>query len=80
MANAIRHHLLTLQKTASDRLVHIPANVACAVTGELVAALTLSLQEPTVLAFALFTHERLWKQARPRGAVASARPSLVGVA
>jgi uncharacterized membrane protein len=52
----------TVAKTLSYYLVHIlvAAAVAWAVTGNLWMALTLSLLEPTVQAFAFFAHERAW--------------------
>lgn len=69
MANFARANLSTLKKTGSYYLVHITvaAGVAYAVTGNLVASLTLSLLEPTVQAFAFFAHEKLWeRRARQR--------------
>lgn len=69
MANFARANLSTLKKTGSYYLVHITvaAGVAYAVTGNLVASLTLSLLEPTVQAFAFFAHEKLWeRRARKR--------------
>ena len=54
----------TLAKTASYYLIHITvaACVAYAVTGNLIASLTLSLLEPTVQAFAFFFHEKAWER------------------
>lgn len=54
-----------LLKTGSYYLLHIvvAAVVAYAVTGNVIASLTLSLLEPTVQAFAYFFHEKAW--ARP---------------
>lgn len=51
-----------LLKTGSYYLLHIviAACVAYAVTGNLIASLTLSLLEPTVQAFAYFFHEKAW--------------------
>ena len=37
------------------------ATVAYAVTGDVIAAVTLSLLEPTVQAVVYFFHERLWQ-------------------
>lgn len=53
-----------LLKTGSYYCLHImvAALVAYAVTGNLVASLTLSLLEPTVQAFAYFFHEKAWEQ------------------
>jgi len=57
-----RQHRHTLMKTGSYYLTHITvaAGVAYAVTGDLWAALTLSLLEPTVQACVYFFHERAW--------------------
>ncbi|WP_459616893.1 DUF2061 domain-containing protein [Bordetella sp. 2513F-2] len=51
-----------LLKTGSYYVLHImvAATVAYAVTGNLLASLTLSLLEPTVQAFAYFFHEKAW--------------------
>jgi uncharacterized membrane protein len=64
MAQLIRSNLPTLEKTASYYLVHVTvaALVAYAVTGNFVLALTLSLLEPTVQAFAFFFHEKAWQR------------------
>jgi uncharacterized membrane protein len=76
MANFARANLSTLKKTGSYYLVHITvaACVAYAVTGNLVASLTLSLLEPTVQAFAFFAHEKLWERRAQRRASAAAQP------
>lgn len=57
-----------LLKTGSYYFLHImvAAVVAYAVTGNLLASLTLSLLEPTVQAFAYFFHEKAWERARSR--------------
>jgi uncharacterized membrane protein len=54
-----------LMKTGSYYLIHIcvAAMVAYAVTGNLLASLTLSLLEPTVQAVAFFFHEKAWDRA-----------------
>ena len=59
-----RQNLPTLMKTGSYYLIHIcvAALVAYAVTGNLIASLTLSLLEPTVQAFAFFFHEKAWER------------------
>ena len=59
-----RQNLPTLMKTGSYYLIHIcvAALVAYAVTGNLIASLTLSLLEPTVQAFAFFFHEKVWER------------------
>ena len=61
-------HLPTLLKTGSYYLIHIcvAALVAYAVTGNLIASLTLSLLEPTVQAVAFFFHEKAWERAARR--------------
>jgi uncharacterized membrane protein len=58
----VHTHRLALLKTATYYVLHITvaAAVAYAVTGNLWAALTLSLLEPTVQAVAYFFHERAW--------------------
>jgi uncharacterized membrane protein len=64
MANFARANLVTLQKTASYYVMHITvaAGIGYAVTGNLWMALTLSLVEPTVQAFAFFFHEKAWER------------------
>lgn len=54
----------TLLKTLSYYGVHlvVAASVAYSVTGDWVAALTLSLLEPTVQMLFFFIHEKLWEQ------------------
>lgn len=63
------HHLLrknetALIKTASYYVIHVvvAACVAYAVTGHLLAAMTLSLLEPSVQAVAYFVHDKAWAQ------------------
>lgn len=63
----------TLLKTVSYYGVHlvVAAGVAYAVTGDWVAALTLSLLEPTVQMLFFYLHETLWeRQAQRRPSVA----------
>ena len=71
-----QHHKRTLMKTASFYVIHIcvAALVAYAVTGNLLASITLSLLEPTVQAVAFFFHEKAWDKAllRRQGAAATA--------
>ncbi|MDT7929737.1 DUF2061 domain-containing protein [Tepidimonas sp.] len=68
----VHTHRVALLKTATYYVLHITvaAAVAYAVTGNLWAALTLSLLEPTVQAVAYFFHERAWARvvarAQPR--------------
>lgn len=64
MVQLVRRNLPTLQKTASYYVVHVTvaAVVAYAVTGNFWLALTLSLLEPTVQAFAFFFHEKAWQR------------------
>ncbi len=73
-----RAHRRTLLKTASYYLMHmaVAAVVAYLVTGDLLAAIALSLLEPTVQAVAYFFHERAWaaKEGRP-GASDAAQPA-----
>lgn len=61
---ALRNNRHTLHKTASYYVIHVTvaALVAYAVTGNLIASLTLSLLEPTVQAFAFFFHEKAWQR------------------
>ena len=61
----LRNNRQTLSKTASYYVIHVTvaAMVAYAVTGNLIASLTLSLLEPTVQAFAFFFHEKAWDRA-----------------
>lgn len=78
LRTATRQNLPTLMKTGSYYLIHIcvAAMVAYAVTGNLIASLTLSLLEPTVQAFAFFFHEKAWERsAARRKAAAAAAPS-----
>ena len=62
---AAHNNLPTLMKTGSYYLIHVcvAAMVAYAVTGNLIASLTLSLLEPTVQAVAFFFHEKAWDKA-----------------
>lgn len=81
MSRWISTHAFTLKKTGSYYLTHISvaAMVAYAVTGNLLASVTLSLLEPSVQAVVYFFHEKLWqaKAARARAAVTNATPSMV---
>ncbi|MFT0849519.1 DUF2061 domain-containing protein [Achromobacter sp. F4_2707] len=54
--------LRTLIKTGSYYAVHliIATGVAYVVTGDLIAALTLSLLEPTVQMAFFYVHEKIW--------------------
>ncbi|WP_340600877.1 DUF2061 domain-containing protein [Acinetobacter sp. HZNU-JH01] len=54
----------TLKKTLSYYFMHITVAmlVAYVVTGNLIMAVTLSLLEPTVQAFAYFFHEKIWNK------------------
>ena len=72
-------HRRMLMKTGSYYLLHIvvAAAVAYAVTGNLWAAITLSLLEPTVQAIAYFFHEKAWTAAdRKAQAQADAAPEV----
>ena len=74
-----RTHRRTLMKTGSYYVMHIvvAAAVAYAVTGNLWAAMTLSILEPTVQAVAYFFHERAWAR-RDATAVAPAQTTPLG--
>ncbi|MEO3356722.1 DUF2061 domain-containing protein [Acinetobacter haemolyticus] len=54
----------TLKKTLSYYFMHITVAmlVAYVVTGNLIMAVSLSLLEPTVQAFAYFFHEKIWNK------------------
>ncbi len=69
----VQNNRQTLSKTASYYVIHITvaALVAYAVTGNLIASLTLSLLEPTVQAFAFFFHEKAWQRWNARKQAAS---------
>lgn len=58
----LRNNRRTFVKTLSYYVLHVmvAASVAFAITGDWVAALTLSLLEPTVQAFAYFAHDKVW--------------------
>jgi uncharacterized membrane protein len=62
MTKFISTNAFTLKKTASYYVTHmtVAAAVAYAVTGSWVAAVTLSLLEPTVQTIVYFFHEKLW--------------------
>lgn len=63
----------TLKKTLSYYIMHITVAmlVAYFVTGNIWMALTLSMLEPTVQAFAFFFHEKVWAaKDRPVSALA----------
>ena len=79
MARLVRAQLPTLKKTASYYVMHIAvaAMVAYAVTGNLWMAVTLSLVEPTVQAFAFFFHEKAWERLDTRRARAALAPAAV---
>ncbi len=63
-AHAPLQRFRTLVKTASYYAVHlvVAAGVAYAVTADAVAALTLSLLEPTVQMLFFFLHEKIWEK------------------
>lgn len=65
MSRWVSTHSFTLKKTGSYYITHITvaAMVAYAVTGDWLAAVTLSLLEPSVQAVVYFFHERLWQSA-----------------
>lgn len=63
----LHHNQYTLKKTLSYYIMHITVAmlVAYIVTGNIWVAMTLSLLEPTVQAFAFFFHEKLWNKRSP---------------
>ena len=71
---AARQNKTMLLNTGSYYLIHITvaALVAYAVTGNLIASLTLSLLEPTVQAFAFFFHEKAWERSARKARAAAA--------
>ncbi len=62
----LRKNRTMLLKTVSYYVIHVcvAALVAYAVTGNLWAAFTLSLLEPSVQAVAFFFHEKAWARAQ----------------
>jgi uncharacterized membrane protein len=60
----IQRNMFFIKKTASYYVLHITvaALVAYAVTGDWVAAITLSLLEPTIQAGVFFFHEKVWQR------------------
>ncbi len=72
----IRRNWFVIQKTASYYVVHmgVAALVVYAVTGDLLAALTLSLLEPTIQAGVFFFHEKVWQKADQRRSSAQGIP------
>ena len=74
----LRNNRQTLSKTASYYVIHVTvaAMVAYAVTGNLIASLTLSLLEPTVQAVAFFFHEKAWQRWNVRKQAASNEAGL----
>lgn len=69
----------TLKKTFSYYIMHmsVAAVVAFIVTGNIWMALTLSLLEPTIQAFAFFIHEKAWAIKEPeQSPTADATPSV----
>lgn len=76
LIQALNHNQLMLTKTATYYVIHITvaACVAYAVTGNLIASLTLSLLEPTVQAFAFFFHEKAWERRLKKREQSAATP------
>ena len=62
--NFVNTHQHIFKKTLSYYVMHITVAmlVGYFVTGSLWMAITLSLLEPTVQAFAYFIHERVWEK------------------
>jgi uncharacterized membrane protein len=78
LAPRMRHRALI--KTGTYYVIHIfvASCVAYAVTGDLVAAFTLSLLEPTVQMVFFFVYEKLWeKKAQAKHKVHSILPLCV---
>ncbi len=76
----IRRNMFFIKKTASYYVLHITvaAMVAYAVTGDWVAAITLSLLEPTIQAGVFFFHEKVWqRQERPEVRGLPAKPQVI---
>ena len=61
--NFLQSNQRVFKKTLSYYIMHITVAmlVAYAVTGNFWMAVTLSLLEPTVQAFAFFFHEKVWE-------------------
>ncbi|WP_313303337.1 DUF2061 domain-containing protein [Diaphorobacter sp.] len=81
LITATRNNRLTLMKTGSYYIIHVcvAALVAYAVTGNLIASLTLSLLEPTVQAVAFFFHEKGWQRMLERRNAAQAEGSAPAI-
>ena len=81
MSRWVNTHAFTLKKTGSYYLTHISvaAMVAYAVTGDLLASVTLSLLEPSVQAVVYFFHEKIWqgRAVRARAVMPKSTPSMV---
>lgn len=62
--NFLNSNQRTLNKTFSYYIMHITVAMVVAyfVTGNLWMAITLSLLEPTIQAFAFFFHEKIWNK------------------
>ena len=62
--NFLQSNQRVFKKTLSYYIMHITVAmlVAYAVTGNFCIAVTLSLLEPTVQAFAFFFHEKAWNK------------------
>ena len=60
--NFVQSNQRIFKKTLSYYIMHISVAmlVGYFVTGSLIMAITLSLLEPTVQAFAFFFHEKVW--------------------
>ena len=67
-AKAMPMRYRTLVKTMTYYVMHltVAASTAYAVTGDLVAALTLSLLEPTVQMVSFYLHEKFWEKKTQR--------------
>lgn len=81
MSKFINTHAFTLKKTVSYYFTHITvaAAVAYAVTGDWIAAVALSLIEPTVQTVVYFFHERAWARQEIKKEVAAHPPRSIHV-
>lgn len=75
--NFVQTNQRIFKKTLSYYIMHITVAmlVAYMVTGNLWMAITLSLLEPTVQAFAFFFHEKIWNK-KDQAALASQKTTV----
>ncbi|MDM1245982.1 DUF2061 domain-containing protein [Acinetobacter sp. R933-2] len=77
LQNFVQTNQRIFKKTLSYYFMHITVAmlVAYMVTGNLWMAITLSLLEPTVQAFAFFFHEKIWNK-KDQAALASQKTTV----